>query len=112
MPAFDSALLAAFLWLLGAVGTDMVAIYALVRSNGFRKLWWAALSISAISLCFFCLRHSVLVIPLAVAYALWCVFGIFGTLLLGRIFFRQTLSRAQFQAVLLLTLGVIFISLA
>lgn len=102
----------AFLWLLGAVVTDMVAIYALVRSNGFRKIRFAFLSIVAISLSFFCLRFSVLVIPLAVAYALWCVFGIFGTLLLGRLFFRQTLSKAQYKAVLILTIGVLCMSLS
>lgn len=105
-------MLYALLWLFGAVATDMVAIYALVRSNGFRKIWFALLSIGAISLSFFCLRFSVLVIPLAVAYALWCVFGIFGTLLLSRIFFRQTLSKAQFKAVLILTLGVLCMSLS
>ena len=104
--------LVAFLWLLGAVATDMGAIYALVRSHGFRRLLWAAASIAAIFLSFYCLRHSVLVIPLAVAYALWCVFGIFGTLLLGRLFFGQRLNRAQGIGVALLTLGVLGMSLS
>ena len=108
----DRESLVAFLWLLGAVATDMGAIYALVRSHGFRRLLWAASSIAAIFLSFFCLRHSVLVIPLAVAYALWCVFGIFGTLLLGRLFFGQKLSRAQAVGVALLTLGVLCMSLS
>ena len=108
----DGESLAAFAWLIGAVATDMVAIYALVRSHGFRRLLWAALSIAAIFLSFFCLRHAVLVIPLAVAYALWCVFGIFGTLLLGRVFFGQRLSRAQAVGVALLTLGVLCMSLS
>ena len=108
----DRESLVAFLWLLGAVVTDMGAIYALVCSHGFRRLPWAGASIVAIFLSFFCLRHSVLVIPLAVAYALWCVFGIFGTLLLGRLFFGQRLSRAQGIGVALLTLGVLCMSLS
>lgn len=107
-----SPLAAAILWLLGAVLTDMAAIYALVRSRGFRQPGFAAMSIAAIGLSFFCLRHSVLVIPLAVAYALWCVFGIFGTLLMGRLVFGQKLTRAQLKGVLLLTIGVILMSIA
>ena len=70
----------ALVWLAGAVATDMVAIPALVMSHGFRRLAWAALSIAAIFASFFCMRRVVTVIPLGVAYALWCVFGIYGTL--------------------------------
>lgn len=102
----------AILWLFGAVATDMVAIYALVRSQGFRKVTWTILSILAIFTSFFCMRHTVLVIPLAVAYALWCVFGIFGTLALGRLCFGQRLSMSQLAGIFLLTLGVIAMSLA
>ena len=102
----------AILWLFGAVATDMVAVYALVRSHGFRRIVWALVAIGSISASFFCLRHSVLVIPLAVAYALWCVFGIFGTLILGKIFFGQKLSPAQMKGVILLTIGVVCMSLA
>lgn len=110
--AFSPDLAGAILWLFGAVATDMVAIYALVRSCGFRNIGFAALSIGSIALSFFCLRHSVLVIPLAVAYALWCVFGIFGTLFMGRVVFGQRLSRSQLLGVLLLTLGTLFMSIA
>lgn len=102
----------AVLWLFGAVATDMAAIYALVRSMGFRRIIWDIISIASIFLSFFCLRHCVLVISLAVAYALWCVFGIFGTMLMGRIFFRQKLTKAQLKGILLLTLGVACMSLA
>lgn len=101
----------AFLWLLGAVATDMVAIYALVRCTGFRKPLWSAGSIAAIFCSFFCLRHSVLVIPLAMAYAFWCVFGIFGTLLMGRLVFGQRLGKGQNIGVVLLSIGIVFMSL-
>ena len=68
--------------------------------------------VAAILLSIFCLRHAVLVIPLAVAYALWCAIGIFGTLLLGRLFFGQWLTRAQGVGVALLSLGVLCMSFA
>lgn len=107
-----SPLLLAWLWLFGAVATDMVAVYALARSHGFRNAGYSILSITFIFFSFFCLRHTVLVIPLAVAYALWCVFGIFGTLIMGRIYFGQKLSRSQLIGVFLLTIGVAAMSLA
>lgn len=88
-------LIIAILWLFGAVATDMVAISALVLSHGFRRWKWALLSIAAIFLSFFCMRRVVLEIPLGVAYALWCVFGIFGTLAIGAFIFHQHISRQK-----------------
>ena len=67
---FSSGMLGAFLWLMGAVATDMVAIYALVRCQGFRQSFWTCLSIAMIFLSFMCIRQIILVIPLVVAYAL------------------------------------------
>lgn len=109
---FPMELLIAFLWLLGTVAINMVSVYALVRSDGFRRLVWDAISIGAIICAFYCLRHAVLVIPLAVAYALWCVFGIFGVILMSSLCFRQKLTPNQCKGIVLLVLGIICISLA
>ena len=100
------------LWLAGAVATDMVAIYALVRSQGFRRFGWALLSQAMIFLSFVCVRRVVLVIPLGVTYALWCVFGIFGTLAMGAVFFHQRVTRQEQIGIALLTLGIVCMSLA
>lgn len=99
-------------WLFWAVATDMVAIYALVRSKGFRKPSWALLSLGMIFLSFMGIRRVVLVIPLGVTYALWCVFGIFGTIAIGNIAFHQTISRRKSFGIALLALGIICMSLA
>lgn len=90
----------------------MVAISALVLSHGFRRWKWALLSISAIFLSFFCMRRVVLEIPLGVAYALWCVFGIFGTLAIGAFIFHQHISRQKQAGIVLLAIGVICMSLS
>ena len=99
-------------WMFWAVVTDMVAIYALVRSTGFRKPTWALLSLAMIFLSFMGIRRVVLVIPLGVTYALWCVFGIFGTIAIGRIAFHQTISRRKGVGIVLLTLGIVCMSMA
>lgn len=109
----DAAVLAlTALWLAGAVATDMVAIYALVCSKGFCRIGWALLSQMMIYLSFVCLRRVVLVVPLGVTYALWCVFGIFGTLAMGALFFRQRVTRQEQIGIALLTLGIVCMSLA
>lgn len=105
-------LLIAILWLMGAVATDMVAIYALVRSQGFRRRTWALLSIGMIFISFMCMRRVVMVIPLGVAYALWCVFGIFGTLAIGFLAFHQKISRRKRIGIALLCMGIVCMSLA
>ena len=109
---FSSGMLGAFLWLMGAVATDMVAIYALVRCQGFRLSFWTYLSIAMIFLSFMCMRRVVLVIPLGVAYALWCVFGIFGTIIMGLVAFRQRLSGQSLIGIVLLTTGIICMALS
>lgn len=109
MPSSD-VFYAAF-WLFWAVATDMVAVYALVRSQGFRNYGWALQSIIQIFLSFWCMRRVITVIPLGVAYALWCVFGIFGTIIMGWFAFRQRLSRRKTLGLTLLTAGIICMSL-
>ncbi len=99
-------------WLFGAVVTDMVAIYALVRSQGFRQPFWVFVSLSMIFLSFMCMRRVVIVIPLGVAYALWCVFGIFGTIAIGALMFHQKISQRKYIGIGLLTLGIVCMSLA
>ena len=54
----------------------------------------------------------VLVIPLGVAYALWCVFGIFGTIIMGLVAFRQRLSGQSLIGIVLLTTGIICMALS
>lgn len=99
-------------WLFWAVVTDMAAIYALMRSRGFRRLSWAFLSLAMIFLSFMCMRRVVAIIPLGMAYALWCAFGIFGTVLIGSQVFHQRISRQEYLGIGLLTLGIICMSLA
>lgn len=108
----SDAMAIACAWLFWAVATDMVAIYALVRSRGFRAPAWALLSLVMIFLSFMGIRRVVLVIPLGVTYALWCVFGIFGTIAIGRIAFHQTISRRKGVGIVLLTLGIVCMSMA
>lgn len=110
--SISGELIIAILWLLGAVATDMVAIYALVRSQGFRRRIWALQSIGMIFISFMCMRRVVAVIPLGVAYALWCVFGIFGTLAIGFLAFHQKISRRKRLGIVLLTIGIVCMSLA
>lgn len=98
-------------WLFWAVATDMVAVFALVRSRGFRNYGWAGMSIAQIFLSFWCMRRVITVVPLGVAYALWCVFGIFGTLIMGKIVFKQRLSTRKCVGIGLLTIGIVLMSL-
>lgn len=65
-----------------------------------------------IFLSFMGIRRVVLVIPLSVTYALWCVFGIFGTIAIAYMAFHQALSRRKIFGITLLALGIICMSLA
>lgn len=65
-----------------------------------------------IFLSFMCMRRVVAIIPLGMAYALWCAFGIFGTVLIGSQVFHQRISGQEYLGIGLLTLGIVCMSLA
>lgn len=101
-----------FLWLIGAVIFDMIANWALVKSEGFHVIKWSAMAVAFVSAAFACMAQSLLVMPLSIAYALWSVLGIFGTILLGKIFFSQHLSKQKYVAIMFLAIGVVLMNIA
>lgn len=107
-----SPLFIAWIWLIVSVIVDILANWALKRSEGFSNKLWGILSIVLVSAAFGCMGQVILVMPLALAYALWCVMGIFGTTALSIIVFKQYLSKQKYAAIGVLTLGVVLMNIA
>ncbi len=101
-----------FTWLIGAVILDLIANWALVKSQGFTVIKWSICSIAFVSAAFGCMAQAVLVMPLSIAYALWSVMGIFGTIFIGKFFFKQYLSKQKYCAIALLAIGIVLMNMA
>lgn len=101
----------AILWLILSVILDLVANWALKRSEGFRKKLWGIAAIINVSLAFACIGQTLHAFPLSIAYALWSVLGIMGTLTIDKILFGQKLSRQKYVAVAVLTVGIVMMNM-
>lgn len=107
-----SPLFIALFWIIAATILSILANWALKLSQGFKNKILGVLAISLISLGFGCMGQAILIMPLAIAYAIWCVLGIIGTALLGLIVFKQKLSMQKYIAIALLGTGVVLMSIA
>lgn len=80
-------------------------------SEGFSRLGWSvAFAICAV-LSFAFLAMATRTIPLGIAYAVWTGFGAVGTIILGRVLFRESLEPAQYLFLALILGGIIGVKL-
>ncbi|WP_336293205.1 multidrug/spermidine efflux SMR transporter subunit MdtI [Cronobacter dublinensis] len=104
--------LAHILWLLLAIGLEIIANIWLKFSDGFRRPVYGVASLVAVLAAFSALGQAVKGIDLAVAYALWGGFGIAATVAAGWIMFGQRLNRKGWAGLGLLLVGMVIIKLA
>jgi quaternary ammonium compound-resistance protein SugE len=58
-------------------------------SNGMKDLRYGALFLACSLISFFCLSKAIKTIPLGTAYAVWMGIGIFGTSVIGIVFYHE-----------------------
>lgn len=75
-------------------------------SNGFKDLRYSALFLACSLISFFCLSKAIKTIPLGTAYAVWMGIGIFGTAIIGIVFYGEPNNalRVGFLTLLLVAL--------
>ncbi len=100
------------LWLMLAIGLEIVANIFLKFSDGFRRKIYGILSLLAVLAAFSALSQAVKGIELSVAYALWGGFGVAVTVAAGWVLFGQRLNRKGWFGLGLLLLGMMLIKLA
>lgn len=100
------------LWLMLAIGLEIIANILLKFSDGFRQKTYGILSLVAVLAAFSALSQAVKGIELSIAYALWGGFGVAATVAAGWVLFDQRLNRKGWFGLGLLLLGMILIKLA
>ncbi|WP_372983717.1 multidrug efflux SMR transporter [Microbacterium sp.] len=96
-----------WLFLAGAIASEVAATMALRASEGFRrKAWIAPVAIGYLT-AFVMLGFSLAAgMPVGVAYGTWAALGIASTVILARLIFREPLTRRMMLGILLIILGV------
>jgi small multidrug resistance pump len=100
------------IWLLLAIGSEVVATSALKASDGFSRLAPAAVVAIGYAASFYFLSLSLREIPLGVVYAIWSGIGTAAIAIIGVVFFRETLGWVGIAGITLIVLGVIVLNLS
>ncbi len=93
--------------LLGSVLLDLLALYCIKLSNGFKNLGWGIGGLLLIILAFFLLSFVLNYMPLGVAYSAWGSLGVLGTVALDRYLFDNRLGRQGIIGVICIVAGIV-----
>ncbi|MDF7673177.1 multidrug efflux SMR transporter [Acetobacteraceae bacterium ESL0709] len=102
----------AWLYLFSAILLEVGATTLLNLSEGFRRLLPTVGALALYTAAFFCLSRALRDIPLGIAYAVWCGFGIVCIVAIGLVMFRQHLSLMAYCGIAFIIIGTVLTSLA
>lgn len=96
-----------YLFLLGAIISEVIGTSALKASSGFSRLWPSVIVVISYALSFFLLSLTLKKMGVGTAYAIWSGLGIALIVLVGVIYFKESLSVLKVTSLLLIIIGVI-----
>jgi small multidrug resistance pump len=96
-----------WLFLLVAIGSEVVATSSLKSSDGFSRFWPSVIVVVGYGIAFYCLALTLRVIPMGVVYAIWSGIGIVLITAVGWLLFDQKLDFPALLGVGLIALGVV-----
>jgi len=102
----------AYLFLVLAIGAEVIATSALKASDGFSRLTWALVSTLGYVVTFSALAMALKNIPLGIAYAIWSGAGIALLALIDWIVYQQRLSLTATFGIVLIIVGVLVLQLS
>lgn len=94
-----------------AILSEIIATNALKLSEGFTKLVPSIVVFIFYAVAFYMLSLALKTIPLGIAYAIWSAIGTVGTVLIGIVVWKQTLSLPALVGIALIVIGVIMLNL-
>lgn len=97
--------------LLGSVSLDLVSIYCVKRSNGFKRITWGVVGLISIIGAFVLLSFVLRYLPLGIAYSAWGSLGVLGTVLIDRFVFNSRLGKQGLIGITFIIIGIIALQL-
>ncbi|CAM3366128.1 DMT family transporter [Vagococcus fessus] len=97
----------AWLHLLIAGGLEVLWATTMKMSEGFSKLNYSLLTLVGMIASFYFLSKAIKILPMSLAYPVWTGIGAFGSILVGVLVFKDTLSIKTMFFVGLLLIGII-----
>jgi small multidrug resistance pump len=100
-----------YLFLVIAVGCEVLATSTLKLSDGFTRLGPSLATVVGYAFAFYFLSLPLRTMPVGVVYALWCGAGIIFITAIGWVWFRQPLDLPAIGGIALIMVGVMVINL-
>lgn len=100
----------AWIYLAVAIVSEVVGTSFLKESDGFSVFWPSVISLSAYGLALYMLSLAVQELELGIAYAIWAGVGTALIVLIGWLFFKQSIDAAAIVGVLMIVGGVVVIN--
>lgn len=97
-------------WLVIAIGSEVVATTALKLTDGFRNLGWVVAVVVGYGISFYALAITLRTIPLGVVYAVWSGVGTAVIVLIGWLVFREVLDGVKLAGIGLIIIGVVMLN--
>ncbi len=97
--------------LAGSVSLDLVALYCLKRSNGFKLAAWGLGGLLLVILAFVLLSFVLNYLPLGVAYSAWGSMGVIGTVIIDRYLFGNRLGNKGLLGIACIVAGIVILQL-
>lgn len=104
--------MSAWMWLIGAITTEVGATLALKSSEGFSRVTPSILTAVGYGASFYCLSQALVRgMPLGIAYAVWSAVGVSALALIGVLVLSESLTWIQVGGIILIIGGVAAIQL-
>lgn len=100
----------AWVFLAGAITSEVVASAALKASDGFSRWIPSLVVVVGYGLAFYLLSIAIRTLPLGLSYAIWSGVGTAGAVAAGVILFREQLDLWRVLGILLILVGIVVIN--
>ncbi|GFZ31644.1 hypothetical protein CSC2_21700 [Clostridium zeae] len=101
-----------WIYLILAIGFEIIATTLMKTSNGFSKLLPTLGSLIGYGICFTFLSMALKKIDVSVAYAVWSAAGLVIISIIGVVLFKESVSALKIISILLIILGVVGLNLS
>jgi multidrug transporter EmrE-like cation transporter len=101
----------AWVYLLLAIGTEVVGTLALKASDGMSKWPFVCVTVAGYALSFYFLGIVLRTFPVGLAYAVWAGAGVAVVTIAGALLFGDKIDTAGFIGIAMIVLGVMVINL-
>lgn len=96
-----------FMWLALSIAGEVTGTSSIKKTEGFTKLKPSIICIMGYVICYYALAKSMAILPVGIAYSLWCGVGLVGVTFFGMVLYKQKPDKPALLAMSLILAGII-----